>query len=238
MPFNNPQGQETVIVHQTKVFAGAAMKFQGSWTVHPKYGRQFQATIAKENKPATTAALEKYLGSGLIKGVEAKTAQKIVKHFNKDTLDIFEKDIEQLTEVPGIAQKKLDMISDVWIEHKAIREVMVLLQSHGISTLFAVKYVHPNGSHISLSAETLGKWLYRYLRCGLPGLKGKTSSDKRQTPHTRCYKGCHGPKSFALSGPSGAGKSTLIHYVLSRLDVNCYRPALVHYGGLQRNGIR
>ena len=139
MPFNNPQGQETVIVHQTKVFAGATMEFQGSWTTHPKYGRQFQATIAKEKKPATTAALEKYLGSGLIKGVGPKTAKKIVKHFNKDTLDIFEKDIERLTEVPGIAQKKLDMISAAWTEHKAIREVMMFLQSHGISTLFAVR---------------------------------------------------------------------------------------------------
>ncbi len=139
MPFNNPQGQETVIVHQTKVFAGATMEFQGSWTVHPKHGRQFQATIAKENKPATTAALEKYLGSGLIKGVGPKTAKKIVKHFNKDTLDIFEKDIERLTEVPGIAKKKLDMISDAWTEHKAIREVMMFLQFHGISTLFAVR---------------------------------------------------------------------------------------------------
>ena len=139
MPFNNPHGQETVIVHQTKVFAGATMEFQGSWTVHPKYGRQFQATLAKEKKPATTAALEKYLGSGLIKGVGPKTAKKIVKHFAEQTLDIFEKDIKRLTEVPGIAQKKLDMISRAWAEHKAIREVMMFLQSHGISTLFAVR---------------------------------------------------------------------------------------------------
>ncbi|MDM8538264.1 AAA family ATPase [Desulfobacterales bacterium HSG17] len=139
MPFNNPHGQETVIVHQTKVFAGATMEFQGSWTTHQKYGRQFQATVAKEKKPATTAALEKYLGSGLIKGVGPKTAKKIVKHFNKDTLDIFENDIERLIEVPGIAQKKLTMISEAWTEHKAIREVMMFLQSHGISTLFAVR---------------------------------------------------------------------------------------------------
>jgi len=138
-PFNNPQGQETVVVHQTKVFAGATMEFQGSWITHPKYGRQFQATVAKEKKPATTAALEKYLGSGLIKGVGPKTAKKIVKHFNKDTLDIFEKDIERLTEVAGIARKKLDMISEAWIEHRAIRKVMMFLQSHGISTLFAVR---------------------------------------------------------------------------------------------------
>ncbi|MBC8441662.1 MAG: AAA family ATPase [Deltaproteobacteria bacterium] len=138
-PFNNPQGQETVIVHQTKVFAGATMEFQGYWTSHPKYGRQFLASVAKEKKPATTAALEKYLGSGLIKGVGPKTAKKIVYHFNEQTLDIFEEDIERLTEVPGIAKKKLDMISCAWTEHKAIREVMMFLQFHGISTLFAVR---------------------------------------------------------------------------------------------------
>ena len=138
-PFNNPHELETVIVHQTKVFAGATMEFEGSWTIHPKHGRQFQATLAKEKKPATTAALEKYLGSGLIKGVGPKTAKKIVTYFDKQTLDIFEQNIERLTEVPGIAQKKLEMISDAWTMHKSIREVMMFLQSHGISTLFAVR---------------------------------------------------------------------------------------------------
>ncbi len=147
MPFNNPHGQETVIVHQTKVFAGATMEFQGSWIVHPKYGRQFQASIAKEKKPATIAALEKYLGSGLIKGVGPKTAQKIVKHFDRQTLDIFEKNIGRLTEVLGIAEKKLDMISTAWTEHKAIREVMMFLQSHGISTLFAVRIYKEYGDN-------------------------------------------------------------------------------------------
>ena len=146
-PFNRPQGQETVIVHQTKVFAGATMEFQGSWIVHPKYGRQFQASVAKEKKPATTAALEKYLGSGLIKGVGPKTAKKIVKHFDKQTLDIFEKNIERLTEVPGIARKKLEMISKAWTEHRAIREVMMFLQSHGISTLFAVRIYKEYGDN-------------------------------------------------------------------------------------------
>ncbi len=137
--FNNPHQQETVIVHQTKVFAGATMEFTGSWTHHRQYGRQFQATAAVEKKPATTAALEKYLGSGLIKGVGPKTARKIVRHFDKDTLNVFEQEIEKLTQVPGIADKKLAMISAAWTEHRAIREVMMFLQSHGISTLFAVR---------------------------------------------------------------------------------------------------
>ncbi len=139
LPFNKPHQQETVIVHQTKVFAGATMEFKGAWTYHKKYGRQFQAIEAIEKKPATTAALEKYLGSGLIKGVGPKTARKIVTHFGKTTLDVFEQEIEKLTQVPGIASKKLEMINHAWTEHRAIREVMMFLQSHGISTLFAVR---------------------------------------------------------------------------------------------------
>ena len=138
-PFNNPHQQDTVIVHQTKVFAGATMEFHGSWIVHPKFGRQFKATKASEKKPATTAALEKYLGSGLIRGVGPKTAKKIVNHFAEKTLDIFETEIQKLTEVPGIAQRKLETISAAWTEHRAIRKVMMFLQSHGISTLFAVR---------------------------------------------------------------------------------------------------
>ncbi|MBT7444782.1 MAG: AAA family ATPase [Methylococcales bacterium] len=138
-PFDSPSSQETVIVHQTKVFAGATMAFKGAWILHPKFGRQFKATEATEKKPATAAALEKYLGSGLIKGVGPKTAHKIVKYFQKDTLEIFESDIERLVEVPGIASRKLASIELAWTEHKAIRDVMMFLQGHGISTLFAVK---------------------------------------------------------------------------------------------------
>ena len=138
-PFDNPHQQETVIVHQTKVFAGATMEFHGAWTLHAKHGRQFKAVRAVEKKPATAAALEKYLGSGLIKGVGPKTARKIVGHFGDLTLDVFEGDMDRLTEVTGIAHKKLAMIREAWTEHRAIREVMMFLQSHGISTLFAVR---------------------------------------------------------------------------------------------------
>ncbi len=138
-PFNSPMTVETVTVHQTQVFAGATMEFHGCWTVHPQFGRQFKADRAIEKKPATSAALEKYLGSGLIKGVGPKTAQRIVRHFGKDTLEVFEKNIESLVDVPGIAAKKLQMIEEAWREHRAVREVMIFLQGHGISTLFAVR---------------------------------------------------------------------------------------------------
>ncbi|PHR25977.1 MAG: recombinase RecD [Desulfotalea sp.] len=138
-PFNSPATLETVTVHQTKVFAGATMEFFGAWTHHSQFGRQFKADRAIEKKPATSAALEKYLGSGLIKGVGPKTAKKIVCHFKENTLEVFETDIGRLTEVEGIAKKKLILIEDAWREHRAIREVMMFLQGHGISTLFAVR---------------------------------------------------------------------------------------------------
>ena len=138
-PVNAPGQQETVTVHQTRVFAGATVVFSGSWIHNQKYGRQFQATQANERKPATIAAIEKYLGSGLIKGVGPKTAKKIVRHFGDKTLEIFENDIDQLTDVAGIADRKLATIRVAWSEHCAIRDVMMFLQGHGISTLFAVR---------------------------------------------------------------------------------------------------
>ncbi len=139
IPFDTPHQQETVVVHQTRVFAGATMEFHGNWTVHPRHGRQFNATLAVEKKPATQAALERYLGSGLIKGVGPKTAAKIVRHFGADTLAVFEGAMDRLVEVPGIAERKLATIRLAWQEHRAIRDVMMFLQSHGISTLFAVR---------------------------------------------------------------------------------------------------
>lgn len=129
----------TVTVHQVRIFAGATMKFFGSWTNHPAYGRQFKAVRAVEQKPATAAGLERYLGSGLIHGVGPKTARRIVGHFGQETLDIFEHRMDELLLVPGIAHKKLAGIKSAWEEHKAVREVMVFLQGHGISTLFAVR---------------------------------------------------------------------------------------------------
>lgn len=138
-PFNSPSSLETVTVHQTQVFAGATMEFHGAWTVHPQFGRQFKANRAIEKKPATTAALEKYLGSGLIHGVGPKTASRIVRNFQEKTLDVFEHDIGRLLEVPGIAMKKLRMIEKAWREHRVVREVMMFLQGHGLSTLFAVR---------------------------------------------------------------------------------------------------
>ena len=139
MPFREAGRHVPVVIHQAKVFAGATMEFYGYYAQHPKYGEQFKAVHAIEKKPATTAALEKYLGSGLIKGVGPAIAKRIVAHFKDQTLDVFESQIDKLMLVPGIAEKKLENIKTSWQEHKSIRDVMIFLQGHGISTLFATK---------------------------------------------------------------------------------------------------
>ncbi len=163
-PFNEPQKLATVVIHQAKVFAGSSMEFWGVWTHHPKHGEQFKADQAIEKKPASSAAMEKYLGSGLIRGVGPKTAVKIVKFFKERTLDIFEKNIDELLSVPGIAEKKLLDIKTSWQEHKAIRDVMIFLQGYGISTLFAVKifktYGNDSISIVSRNPYQLAKDIY------------------------------------------------------------------------------
>ena len=115
-PFNEPHKLATVVIHQAQVFAGSSMEFWGQWGHHPQHGEQFKAQRAVEKKPASSAALEKYLGSGLIKGVGPNTAKKIVQFFKEKTLEVFEERIEKLLDVPGIAEKKLIDIQNSWQE--------------------------------------------------------------------------------------------------------------------------
>ena len=129
----------TIVGSFANLQAGQTLKLVGFWREHPKYGAQFQVTQYQETKPATITGIEKYLGSGLIKGVGPVTAKRIVAHFGLDTLDIIETSIERLIEVPGIAKKRVKMIQAAWSTQKAIKEVMVFLQGHGVSTTYAVK---------------------------------------------------------------------------------------------------
>jgi len=118
---------------------GESVELTGRWTVHGEYGRQFQVETFRPVLPATIAGLEKYLGSGLIKGVGPVTAQRIVKQFGLDTLTVIEEAPERLAETPGVGPKRVDMISKAWIEQRAIKEVMLFLQSNGVSTSLATK---------------------------------------------------------------------------------------------------
>ncbi|MBV8883041.1 MAG: AAA family ATPase [Chroococcidiopsidaceae cyanobacterium CP_BM_RX_35] len=129
----------TIVGSFPNLQAGQTLQLTGFWKEHPKFGSQFTFTQYKETKPATITGIEKYLGSGLIKGVGPVTAKRIVAHFGIETLDIIETQIERLIEVPGIAKKRVKMIQDTWATQRVIKDVMVFLQSHGVSTTYAVK---------------------------------------------------------------------------------------------------
>lgn len=118
---------------------GEFVELTGRWTVHSDYGRQFQVETFLPVLPATIAGLEKYLGSGLIRGVGPVTAQRIVKQFGLDTLDVIEAEPQRLGEVPGVGPKRVTMIINAWAEQRAIKEVMLFLQSNGVSTSLATK---------------------------------------------------------------------------------------------------
>jgi exodeoxyribonuclease V alpha subunit len=129
----------TIVGNFANIQPGQTLQLTGFWREHPQFGPQFQVTNYKETKPATLTGIEKYLGSGLIKGVGPVTAKRIVAHFGLSTLDIIENQIERLIEVQGIAKKRITLIKNAWSTQKAIKEVMVFLQSHGVSTTYAVK---------------------------------------------------------------------------------------------------
>ena len=129
----------TIVGRFPDINAGQTLRLSGYWRDHPKYGQQFQVLHATETKPATLTGLEKYLGSGLIKGIGLVTAKRIVAHFKLETLDVIEEHSERLIEIAGIAQKRVEMIRSAWAAQKAIKEVMVFLQGHGVSTTYAVK---------------------------------------------------------------------------------------------------
>ena len=136
----------TVIGSLLDVNVGSVLLIYGNWKVDSRYGRQFAAESWEETLPATVFGIEKYLGSGLIKGVGPKYAKKIVAQFGIETLEVIETDISRLQEVDGIGKKRIQMIRDSWERQKEIKNVMLFLQDHGVSTSFAAKIYRQYGN--------------------------------------------------------------------------------------------
>ncbi|MET9425233.1 ATP-dependent RecD-like DNA helicase [Streptomyces sp. NPDC006540] len=118
---------------------GESLRMEGRWGSHPQYGKQFTVENYTTVLPATIQGIRRYLGSGLIKGIGPKIAERIVDHFGTDTLDVIEQEPKRLIEVPGLGPKRTKMIGVAWEEQKAIKEVMVFLQGVGVSTSIAVR---------------------------------------------------------------------------------------------------
>ncbi|MGW1988754.1 SF1B family DNA helicase RecD2 [Embleya sp. NPDC001921] len=118
---------------------GESIRMRGRWGSHPQFGKQFQVDSFSTVLPATVQGIRRYLGSGLIKGIGPKTADRIVEHFGVRSLDVIDEDATQLIQVPGLGPKRTKLIAAAWEEQKAIKEVMVFLQGIGISTSPAVR---------------------------------------------------------------------------------------------------
>ncbi|MER5894176.1 ATP-dependent RecD-like DNA helicase [Streptomyces sp. NPDC001876] len=118
---------------------GESLRMEGRWGSHPQFGKQFTVENYTTILPATIQGIRRYLGSGLIKGIGPVMADRITTHFGVDTLDIIEQQPKRLVEVPGLGPKRTKMIAAAWEEQKAIKEVMVFLQTVGVSTSIAVR---------------------------------------------------------------------------------------------------
>lgn len=134
-------GRESVTVVGTlpALAPGEQVLLSGGWTAHPQYGKQWKATACEIRKPTSLLGIERYLGSGLIRGVGPSTARLLVQEFGKNTLDVLSEHPERLTEVPGIGPKRAAQLAESFREQYAAREAMVFLQAYGVSPALAVR---------------------------------------------------------------------------------------------------
>ncbi|MEE9615718.1 MAG: ATP-dependent RecD-like DNA helicase [Anaerolineae bacterium] len=132
-------GLTTVVGNLPEVNPGESLRLEGQWTTHPQYGRQFKAERCEQVLPATAEGIKRYLGSGLVKGVGPVSAARIVQRFGTDTLRVLDEEPRRLREALGVGPKRAAAIAEAWEEQKHIREVMLFLQSHGVTTGLAVK---------------------------------------------------------------------------------------------------
>ena len=136
----------TLVGNLLEVPVGSVLLCRGEWKVDKRYGSQFVAATWEETMPATVYGIEKYLGSGLVKGIGPRFARAIVQRFGAATIEEIETDIERLYEVPQIGRKRVEKIRESWERQKEIKNVMLFLQSYGVSTAYAAKIYREYGS--------------------------------------------------------------------------------------------
>ena len=136
----------TVVGSMPDVHVGSVLYMGGGWRIDAKYGRQFAMETFEETLPATVFGIEKYLGSGLIRGIGPRFAKKIVQEFGRDTLDVIEEEPDALLRVPGIGKMRVEQIKKSWQEQKEIKNIMLFLQSHNVSTSHATKIYKTYGN--------------------------------------------------------------------------------------------
>ncbi len=165
--------QVTVVGTLPQVRAGEWVEAEGQWTVSRDHGQQFKAELLRTTAPATKEGIEKYLASGLIKGIGPAFAGRLVKHFGAEVLETIESKPDRLLEVDGIGPIRHSKITAAWAEQKAVREIMIFLHSHGVSTSRAFRIYKTYGAE---AIEKVSEDPYRLAR-DIRGI-GFKSADK------------------------------------------------------------
>ena len=166
----------TVIGSAASVTAGEYVECLGFWTNDRQHGQQFKATVLKIVAPTTLDGIEKYLGSGMVKGIGPHFAKKLVKAFGELVFDVIEQSPERLLELPGIGKKRQQRVTNAWSEQKIIREIMVFLQSHGVGTSRSVRIYKTYGEE---AIQKVRENPYR-LALDIPGIGFKTADTLAQ----------------------------------------------------------
>jgi exodeoxyribonuclease V alpha subunit len=147
VPGQNREGLVTVVGNLPELAPGEYIRLRGRWETHPQHGLQFASEYCEQTLPATIEGIRRYLGSGLIRGIGPRLAEKIVAQFGVDTLDVIENRADQLSQVADIGPKRTAQIVAAWEEQKQIKEIMLFLHGHGVSTNLAVKIYKQYGQN-------------------------------------------------------------------------------------------
>jgi len=148
----------TIVGNLPGINPGESLKLTGKWVQNKRFGEQFQVETFEVTVPATLLGIQKYLASGLIKGIGSIMSERIVEKFGLHTLEVIEKKPERLSEVEGIGPKRISLIIKAWVEHKEIKEIMIFLQGHGVSAAYSAKIYKQYGDQ---SIETVRENPYR-----------------------------------------------------------------------------
>lgn len=144
----------TIVGNMAGVQCGETLSLTGDWSNNPTYGTQFKIKTFSSKLPADVYGIQKYLGSGQIHGIGPKYAEKIVAHFGTDTLRIISEDSGRLREVPGVGAKRAKEIKSSWEEQAALREVMMFLQTYGVTTALCLRLIRQYGTAAKRVIET------------------------------------------------------------------------------------
>ncbi len=214
----------TAVGNLLGVREGEQLRLSGRWIDDKKYGRQFQVEAYLTVKPSTLKGIERYLGSGMVEGIGPAMAKRLVDHFGRDTLDVIEQHHQRLTEVEGIGPVRAKRIKEAWAEQAEVKEVMIFLQSHGVSPAYAVRILAAlrqarAGSGPRESVPPGPRGLRHRLREGgpggpEPGLRDGLAGAGRGGDAARALRDCRGgtlvraPQRADSAGPPRSCRST------------------------------